>query len=399
MSDDKAIAESGLAGQGNAVSVSSGQMIDSLSTLCDVIYAAPTEAQPWSTALAYLRQRLNAMHVTLILRPPTSNTVGGIFNTQSAAQQATQSYQSHFFALDPFVGLPLGQVLTPEELIGSSWRKSTLNRQYLRPLNVGHILGADIETDQGISVRLRISRSCQAAPFDEADKALCRFLLPHLQRSIQLSALLDGVQAERQLYAGTIDRMQLGVVLFAADGQILEVNAEAQRIFACHDGIWMRDGSLWADKLSDRREVRRLITAVTQQSPAVETAPGLVDAIAVRRGPGRSPLGLVMRSLEPANAWSQGLRRPIAALFIRDPEAQSLNASEQMLSRLYGMTPRQAELALCLADGLTIDDAAERMDVARNTVRTYMRSIYTKTGSHRQALVVRTLLRSVMSAA
>ena len=48
-----------------------------------------------------------------------------------------------------------------------------------------------------------------------------------------------------------------------------------------------------------------------------------------------------------------------------------------------------------LADGLSLDEASEALGMSRNTARTHLRSIFSKTGVSRQTLLVRLILKSV----
>src|SRR3546814_10924237 len=71
---------------------------------------------------------------------------------------AMESYTKRLFALDPFVNLREGDVVTPEELIGEKWLDGPIYRDYLKPLDVRYLLGADFYTPAGIECRLRITR-------------------------------------------------------------------------------------------------------------------------------------------------------------------------------------------------------------------------------------------------
>lgn len=46
-----------------------------------------------------------------------------------------------------------------------------------------------------------------------------------------------------------------------------------------------------------------------------------------------------------------------------------------------GLTDRQADIALCFGDGLTMADTAEALDISINTVRYHMKTLYEKTGT------------------
>ncbi len=366
-----------------------------LDRLIGAIYEGAMESPPWQMALQLLRDHLQAAHVTLMLRPPSSESTGVMINTGTVTKQGIESYETHFFAMDPFVRLSEGEVVTAEELIGKQWLQSTVYQEYLRPLGVRHLLGADIYTKEGIECRLRITRSHESQPFSTEDKALVRFLLPHLKRSIQLHARLDFLECERQLFAGTVNRMLLGIISFSQNGTILETNQEARRILTEKDGIWLSGNNLSVEVTQEGRELQRMIRQALSGTVA-NLGPAVVEAMSVTRPSGRAKLGVLVRQI-PLDTWSESRQRPAVAVFLRDPESSGAQPSHELVRRLFGLTRMEAALALLLADGLTLDEAAEKMDVRRNTARTHLRSIFCKTGVTRQTMLVRLLLNSVIT--
>lgn len=363
-------------------------------SLLGAIYEGPLESPPWHTVLQMLRDGLHAEHVTLMLRPPSADSSGVMISTGSTTVEATQSYETHFFALDPFVRLDEGVVVSAEELIGRQWLESAVYKEYLKPLGIRHLLGADLYTRDGIECRVRITRSHEAAPFSDEDKSLCRLVLPHLKRSIQLHARLDSLETERALFAGTINRLLLGIVSFAQSGQILEMNQEAKRILAEKDGLWLSGNTLTVDSVQEGRELQRIFKQVL--SGQADQGPGVVQAISVSRPSGRAKIGVLIRAIPPG-PWSESKQRPAVAVFLRDPESSGSQPSQELVRRLFGLTRMEAQLALLLTEGLTLDEAAEQMNVRRNTARTHLRSIFSKTGVTRQTMLVRLLLNSVIS--
>jgi DNA-binding CsgD family transcriptional regulator len=53
-------------------------------------------------------------------------------------------------------------------------------------------------------------------------------------------------------------------------------------------------------------------------------------------------------------------------------------------------------LAIKLANGLSLEEAAEAIGIRRNTARAHLRSIFSKTGVRRQTELVRIFLNSVV---
>ncbi len=375
--------------------VAKAEDLAQLDLLLGAIYEGPTESPPWNSALQMMRDTLLAAHVTLILRPPSQDSAGVMINTGPITTQGVESYESHFFATDPFVRLQEGEVLTAEELIGTQWLESSIYNEYLKPLGIRHLLGADIYTKDGIECRLRITRPLESKSFSPDDKALVRFLLPHLKRSIQLHARLDFLETERQLFAGTVNRMLLGIVSFDQNGAVLETNQEARRILAEKDGIWQSGNTLAVESSQEGRELQRMIRAAIADNSGGEGS-AVVEAMSISRPSGRSKLGVLVRAI-PMGRYSESRHRPAAAVFLRDSEANAAQPSQELVRRLFGLTRMEAQLALLLAEGNTLDEAAEKMNVRRNTARTHLRSIFCKTGVTRQTMLVRLLLNSVMS--
>lgn len=367
-----------------------------LNRVFTAIYDGASEDPPLHSSLQTLREVFDAKHTTLILRPATAQNAGAIINTDTVNAHASESYRTHFYALDPFVGLPDGEVVTPEELMGPRWTKSTFYRQFMEPVEVGHLLGADLRMGGGGECRFRVSRGTEAPAFSDDDKRFCRVLLPHLKRAIQLHARIDDLESERQLFAGTLNRMQLGTISIARDGSVLDLNPEARRIVEQRDGLLLNSNHLSTEGATERRELQRVLR-VALTDPADE-GPGVIDAVSVTRPSGHAKLCLVIRRV-PHGIGPESQQRPAAIVFVRDPEATRLNGANEVVRRLFNFTRMEAALALHLADGLTLDEAAEQLGVRRNTARTYLRFIFCKTGVTRQTTLVRMMLNSVVSLA
>lgn len=372
-----------------AVSLSLAQFSELVAT----IYQGPLEPVPWKSALDLLRLHLRASYVTLMLRPPTAEREALMVNAAGDRPVNREGeYNKYYYALDPFVDLPPDRVVTVEELIGETkWRESEFYKQFLKPLDILHALGADIRTEEGLECRFRVARSHREPPFSESDKALCTVVLPHLKRAVRLHSQLELIDSERRLYAGTVDRMLVGTVILDETGRVLKSNLVADELLREADGMRLVSGVLRADQAAENRELQRLVKqALTGET---DGKPAVVEAISITRRSGRK-LGVLIRSL-PRTGWSEGKRRQSVALFIRDAGRKS-EASREVVRRLFDLTPAEASLALALANGLTLDEAADGLSIRKNTARAHLRAIFAKIGVTRQTALVRVLLSSVI---
>jgi DNA-binding CsgD family transcriptional regulator len=186
--------------------------------------------------------------------------------------------------------------------------------------------------------------------------------------------------------------MQVGTVTLDERGHLLSVNAEAQAIVDVKDGIRISAGALKADYAEENAKLQQLITAALtgQQS----TQAGVVEAVSITRPSGRSKLSVLVRVI-PTRDWSGTWTRPRVAIFLRDPEHQSTRSID-VIRRLFELTHAEASLAMLLANGMTLDEAAEQLNIRRNTARAHLRSIFSKMGVTRQTELVRLVLNSVV---
>lgn len=66
--------------------------------------------------------------------------------------------------------------------------------------------------------------------------------------------------------------------------------------------------------------------------------------------------------------------------------------SEASLRRQFCLTPAEAQIALGLADGETLAAIAETRGVSVSTARGQLKSVFAKTGTHRQAELITLLI-------
>lgn len=380
--------------EGQDAGVMAGVDIAQFSALLARVYQGPLETVPWSGALELVRQHLGASYTTLILRSPSSDRRGLMVHASEGSTPNDASYNDYYYSLDPFVGLPADRVVTVDEVFGETgWLSSELYKQFLQPADVRYIMGADLRTESGVECRFRVCRKHGTAHFSARDKAFCALLLPHLRRAVELHSRLDVVESERTLYASAIDRMLVGTVTLDESGAIMSTNSVADEILAESDGLRIAHGAVEAMDSQENRTLQRLIRHAMMGH--FGTAGPLVEAMPVTRSGDRPKLGVLVRTV-PLSDWSEdNRRRPATVLFLRDPDRKS-QRSQEIVRKLFDLTPAETSLALLLTNGLTLEEAAEELGISKNTARAHLRSIFSKTGVTRQATLVRILLGSVV---
>jgi DNA-binding CsgD family transcriptional regulator/PAS domain-containing protein len=287
-------------------------------------------------------------------------------------------------------------VFTIDDLMSEAeWLGSSFYLLYCQPYGCHQMLGADISMPDGGKLRIRINRRRDQPRFSDSERALCTMLMPHLRRALHLHALLDRSESLGSLYFQAISRLSVATIVLDESGSVLQLNPVARDILDSNDGLKLVGGRLEATYPSDNRELSRLVRDAFQRARQGDSGHCNAAALSISRPSGQVSLGVVVE-LIPSQERVEGKGQPTVVVYVRDAVGKSL-VSNLATAQLYNLTPAESALALELANGLSLEEASEALNIRRNTARAHLRSIFSKTGVRRQTELVRILLNSVVA--
>jgi DNA-binding CsgD family transcriptional regulator/PAS domain-containing protein len=371
------------------------------------IYDAPFSSPAWEQALAELKDRLDASYLGLILRPPSAGTDGlmahGGHRFDSAGEK---SYNTYYHLLEPFVGLQMDHAVTVQDLVElDSWEKHPFYQEFLRPLNNYHVLAADMVTSGGVQCRLRACRRHAQANFGPQDLELVNLLIPHIKRAVQIQFEIGTIESVRRFYSTALGNMMVGIILLDGNGRVLDLNSIAEDLLKIHAPLTILDGRLSSTNprldVELQASIQRALAFSAAPSPSLAHTEALALSLQEEGGlsyddeAAEGSLGLLIRSIALSERL-EGERQPTVAIFLRDPE-YTHPTSIDTVRRLFNFTSAEANLALKLANGLKVEEAASDLGISPNTARAQLRSIFAKTKVTRQTALVRLIINSVAS--
>lgn len=162
---------------------------------------------------------------------------------------------------------------------------------------------------------------------------------------------------------------QTMVIMVDRERRILDLTPSAEALL--DDGIWLARafGRLGVGR---QRDMSRLDRALAEAAHAGESALGIGDgalvAEVVRMGGERQP--------------------PCFLILVREVKDQC-NRKVADAARGYGLTQAEQRLLRVLFDGISLPEAARCLGVARTTARTHLQRLFEKTGTRRQADLLR----------
>jgi DNA-binding NarL/FixJ family response regulator len=203
-----------------------------------------------------------------------------------------------------------------------------------------------------------------------------RLLVPHLDRAVRLQMRSASAVLGADVLSGALDALTLGVVFVDTAGLPLWLNRRAREIVERSNALRLGPAGLIAASRSDNQSLRQLISKAISD--------GTQGLLAISRGVELRSLLLVTIPLKPPATHEASAKSPCAAIFISDPDRTD-TPSVEALRRAFGLTYREAQTAIAVADGHGLKVAAKSMSVAVTTARSQLQQAFLKTGTQQQA--------------
>ena len=180
--------------------------------------------------------------------------------------------------------------------------------------------------------------------------------------------------------AAALDLLRMSVILTDGAAQIIYANRLARGILAEQRCLRICAGKLSAVNPKNSLHIRQAIRRCTESEAGAMLALGV--AVALHRPGERSVAAWVLPMQQRCDRGV--LRR--AAIFIRSTIDLF---SEDMFAAIFGATSAELRVLKLLLDGMSICEVSAALHLSHNTVRTHVKSLFAKTGTARQAELLR----------
>lgn len=193
---------------------------------------------------------------------------------------------------------------------------------------------------------------------------------------------------DRGLAVSVLNLVPLGVILTDENCRLILVNRAAEKILTEHDGLKLNHDTVVATSSRESRALRKLVSDAVHSSPSGECRP--CAAMTVSRTSSRRAYEIVVVGLPVKTV----IHRPftmVAVLFIGQQDVENATV-EPVIAGLYGLTPAESRLAAKLMRGRSLSQISSELQITRETARTHLRNIFSKTQTNRQSELVRLLV-------
>lgn len=253
------------------------------------------------------------------------------------------------------------------------------------------VLTTSIPAEHGVltiaTLFKRVGRSTRLT----AGEAAAR-MLPLLQPFFRIwLSRLRTVDTVRALTA-VIDDSDVGMLLLDRSGQIILGNSVAVALIERGDGIRRRGAVVTGRSMTDTLRLHAAIETAVAPRPAMRARPDHL-MVALRRDDAAPLMVAVVANAQVGHDSADCA----AILYIVDPE-QDLRSLIEPVCAFFRLSPAETRLACLLVGGCSLTEAAAELGVREQTARSYLKQVFLKTETNRQAELVRLLLLSAVRA-
>jgi DNA-binding CsgD family transcriptional regulator len=295
-------------------------------------------------------------------------------------------YSEYYFAIDPtrekVVTAPAGKALTVYDNFPRQLRARHEYFEFARRIDIGDVIGIGTEPHGGRRALLSLQRPLDAPGYGAEEKQVLELLASHVALAKRVQAQLGENWSVRAELEAAFGKLSAPGFIVDRSGRVRHVNTAGENLMARCAGIGVRQGKLF---FSDGKLNAAVHAAV--HNAACEHGRSSAVPIPVGKDAGEilvTPLG----ARHAGAAWSVPLALVLVAMGPEDERSIAWR-----MRQLYQLTPAEATVTAALALGKSVEEVARAKRISLATLRSHLRSIFLKTGTRRQAELVRVALR------
>lgn len=363
-----------------------------LEEIIERIYSAATGDAAWPALLCDIADLGGMEHAMLVSIDPEMDRASVMAPRADTAH--ITAYVDHWWRHDPAsprASATANPVLTRGDASIEAERHAGFYFEFLRPAGLGiQAILANLVREERAFVNFAMPASVGDDEIRNRALSTARLLAPHLRRSARISRRLRTMRAEwRAATLTTPVTNQGGVLVLDAARRALFTSPMAERMMAdAACPMHSKDGRIgFLDPRVDAEFGAALKGMLEGRMPVAASRRLHMQGT----GSQRFEVDIL------PNRWNSDCpfgSRPCAMVTIKATAGTGDVRGQRLMAR-FGLTPKEAEIAIEFMKGDGRAAVAERCGITVNTVRTHLERIFEKTGVRRQAELIRVLMNAL----
>lgn len=269
-----------------------------------------------------------------------------------------------------------GFLVEPDVFTEAEWEADPIRRDYFAPRGYGWGIATGIKVPNGDLLVLHGERKLKDGPVPRAAIGRLDRLRPHFARAALMS---NRVAFERvQGAVAALEVVGIPAAIVDDAGRAIATNALLDDMTP--EVVMPRRARIaLADPAADA------VLATALENVRARRALEAPQSIPVAARNGHPPMVV---HVHPVRRSARDVFSSSSAIVLVTPVSVSDMPSAALLQGLFDLTPAEAKVASALGGGKTITQIAAGSGTSASTIRNQIRSVFTKTGLHRQSDLV-----------
>jgi len=219
--------------------------------------------------------------------------------------------------------------------------------------------------------------------------ALLEQLRFHFERAREIQHKRDHLSSDRDALSNTLDQLPIAIIICHADSRISQANSHAQKLLS--DGHTLHQDA--AEKLCLTGlvdETKRLHQSIS--NTFLLQRDSAIHSLSVKYPDENSHTSITLVATDH-NPEIKELNERLVTVYISSVSIRH-EVNQNWLEKNYTLRPHEARLTYLLINECeNLTEAAEKLDLSVQTVRSYLKNIFLKTDTHSQSTLIRRILK------
>jgi len=347
------------------------------------IYQASIDIQHWDTALQDISNYFRSEGAGLFIQNPYTQE----FKSASflgLKEGYLQSYGEYYSLINPtftdYDELRSGVMFT-EQIFNarhqneSFYKSTTFNNEWMNPQGFSHAAGGMLIADGNNTLHFTLLRSSQQGLYTKQELQVLGAFSKHICKAVQLSNVFERTNYRMQNAERLLANMGHGILILDNELNVLESNQSALNSLEKSPLLTIKQGKLFSHSLRFKKQLTVGLQQTALNAIQQKEIPLRLDTLE------HKDLSIILMPIMPT--LQSQFDRPAVLLIIKE-NGNERQLNMNYLQSSYNLSPCEARLTKHLIDGYELKRAAFEMGVTYETARWYLKSIFEKTGTHRQ---------------
>ncbi|MBN9023363.1 MAG: LuxR family transcriptional regulator, partial [Rhizobiales bacterium] len=361
-----------------------------LSAVISTLYDAALDPGQWGIALAEARDFVGGAAASIFAKDVAHTRLTVFQHDGRVAPEYVTAYLDRYMALDPantvhFFSEIEVPVSTVDVIAFDEFHETRFYKEWAKPQGLVDFVTIALEKTPTGAAHFGVFRGAADGIVDEPTRRRMALLAPHVRRAVLIGRTLEVQSAQAVSFAETFDGMSAALFLVQANGRIVHANAAATALLA-GSGFVQAAGDRIAFGNARAQQALAEVLARAERGDTAVGNRGVSLHLATRDG--AAYMAHVLPLTSGARRMAGSAFAAVAAIFIRRA-GLDLPATPEIIARHYGLTPSELRVLLAVVEVGGVPDVAEALGVAETTVKTHLGNVFGKTGTSRQADLVK----------